>query len=124
MSYCFTVFTPTYNRAHTLPKVYASLQAQTFRDFEWLIVDDGSIDNTSEMVTAWLAEETTLALRYRYQPNGHKKIAINHGVREARGALFLILDSDDEIPPNALQILHDAWLSIPDDERTGFAGNR
>lgn len=74
------------------------------------------------MVTAWLAEETTLALRYRYQSNGHKKIAINHGVREARGALFLILDSDDEIPPNALQILHDVWLSIPDDERTGFAG--
>lgn len=117
----FTVFTPTYNRAHTLPKVYASLQQQSCRDFEWLVVDDGSTDNTKALVERW-ASEASFPIRYIYQTNGHKKKAINTGVRHAQGALFLILDSDDEIVPHALQILLDAWLAIPADERTQYAG--
>ena len=53
MRHVFTVFTPTYNRANTLPRVYESLKAQTFRDFEWLIVDDGSTDSTRDVVRGW-----------------------------------------------------------------------
>jgi glycosyltransferase involved in cell wall biosynthesis len=121
MSYRFTVFTPTYNRAHTLPKVYASLQTQTFRDFEWLVVDDGSTDATRTLVESWIAEEK-FPIHYCYQKNGHKKTAINHGVREAKGELFLILDSDDEIPSDALKILIEAWQTIPETKRHLFAG--
>jgi glycosyltransferase involved in cell wall biosynthesis len=121
LSYCFTIFTPTYNRAHTLPKVYDSIKAQAFRDFEWVIVDDGSTDETRSLVEHWIAE-AVFPIRYFYQQNGHKKVAINHGVRVALGEFFLILDSDDEIPNNALQILHDAWLSIPESQRAQFVG--
>lgn len=55
--YLFTVFTPTYNRAHTLHRVYNSLKVQTYRDFEWLIIDDGSTDNTHELIEQWQAEK-------------------------------------------------------------------
>lgn len=121
MSYCFTIFTPTYNRAHTLPKVYASIKAQTFRDFEWVIVDDGSTDETQRLIECWIAE-ALIPIRYFYQQNGHKKVAINRGVKEAQGELFLILDSDDEMRSEALQILMNAWLSIPNSERHAFTG--
>lgn len=117
----FTIFTPTYNRAHTLPKVYASIQAQTFRDFEWLVVDDGSSDNTQELVERW-KQEANFPIHYVYQPNGHKKTAINTGVREAQGELFLILDSDDEMLPNSLKIFNDYWLAIPEAQRQDYTG--
>lgn len=117
----FTIFTPSYNRAHTLPRVYESIAAQTFRDFEWVVVDDGSTDNSAELVEAW-AHEACFPIRYFHQPNGHKKTAFNRGVREAQGDLFLCLDSDDAMPPDALQKFRDAWFAIPDDQRDGFAG--
>lgn len=68
----FTVFTATYNRAHTLPRVYESLKRQTLRDFEWLIVDDGSVDNTRQLVQAWCAE-ADFPIRYLWQEHAHKK---------------------------------------------------
>jgi len=96
--FVFTVFTPTYNRAHTLPRVWNSLRRQTFRNFEWLIVDDGSSDNTREMVSGW-SRISDFPIRYLWQRNALKKTAINLGVREARGQLFLSIDSDDECTP-------------------------
>jgi len=72
MSYRFTVFTPTYNRAHTLPRVYESLKHQTFRDFEWLIVDDGSTDNTKELVEVW-QKENLFPIRYFWQKKRTQK---------------------------------------------------
>jgi glycosyltransferase involved in cell wall biosynthesis len=116
----FTVFTPTRNRRATLPRVYESLCRQTFRDFEWLIVDDGSTDGTDELVAAW-QREGRLDLRYVWQEPGHKKTAFNRGVRLARGELFLSLDSDDACMPEALERLLHHWRSIPDDERDGFS---
>ena len=83
--YLFTVFTPTYNRASTLPRVYEGLKPQTFRDFEWLIVDDGSRDNTRELVQMWQAE-ACFPIRYIYQPNRGKPTAFNRGVQEAQGS--------------------------------------
>jgi len=77
--YTFTVFTPTYNRANTLPRVYESLRAQTFRDFEWLIVDDGSKDDTKQIVERWQAM-AEFPIRYIYQQNqGNLRLVI--GVR-------------------------------------------
>lgn len=120
MLYRFTVFTPTYNRARTLPRVYESLKRQTFRDFEWLIVDDGSTDNTRELVEAW-QKESLFPIRYFWQENAHKKAAFNRGVNEARGEFFLPLDSDDEALPDALEILNRHWENIPEGERSRFS---
>jgi glycosyltransferase involved in cell wall biosynthesis len=118
--YYFTVFTPTYNRAATLPRVYQSLQAQTFRDFEWLIVDDGSVDNTHEVVQKWQAE-AEFPIGYVYQVNQGKPTAFNRGVREAAGELFLTLDSDDSCLPQALERLKYHWENIPAAQREHFS---
>lgn len=107
----FTVFTPTYNRAATLAGVYSSLQVQTFRNFEWLIVDDGSADGTAALVQEWQAV-AEFPIRYFWQPNGGKHRAFNRGVQEARGALFLTLDSDDSCVPEALERLKFYWDAL------------
>lgn len=117
----FTVFTATYNRAHTLSRVYDSLRAQTCRDFEWLIVDDGSTDGTAELVAGWIAA-ATFPIRRLHQPNAGKAAAFNRGVQEARGQLFLNLDSDDACIPIALERLLHHWNSIPAPQRSAFTG--
>ena len=119
--YTFTVFTPTYNRAYTLPMVYESLKKQTFRDFEWLIVDDGSTDNTKKLVETW-QKEAELPIRYFWQKNGGKHRARNFGVSQAHGAFFFTLDSDDEIVSNVLERFYYQWNRIPKDQRSQFAG--
>lgn len=114
-----TIFTPTYNRAYRLPDLYKSLQVQTCNDFEWLVVDDGSIDNTSELFEKWQAEDNSFPIRYFKQPNGGKHSAINRGVKEANGELFFIVDSDDSLHPNAIRIVLDQYLTIKDDASFG-----
>ena len=98
-----TVFTPTYNRAYIIEKLYHSLQRQTFRDFEWLIVDDGSSDNTAEVVSAWQQEGNDFPIRYYKKENGGKCRAINYGVDLAEGELFFNVDSDDYLTDDALE---------------------
>ncbi|WP_432786833.1 Undecaprenyl-phosphate 4-deoxy-4-formamido-L-arabinose transferase [Oligella sp. MSHR50489EDL] len=117
--YGFTVLTPTYNRADTLPRVYESLKAQDFGDFEWLVIDDGSTDNTAELILEW-ANEGIIPIRYAWQPNQHKKTAFNHGVSIAQGELIVALDSDDTLLPNALSSMWDTWHRIPDIKRDGY----
>ena len=118
--YVFTVFTPTFNRALTLSRVYESLRLQTFRDFEWLIVDDGSTDGTAELVTEWQAE-ADFTICYVYQENRGKLAAFNRGVQEAKGELFLTLDSDDACVPQALERLKYHWDSIPAEQKDKFS---
>jgi glycosyltransferase involved in cell wall biosynthesis len=117
----FTVLTATFNRAHTLPRVYDSLCRQTFRDFEWVIVDDGSTDDTASLVARWQAEGK-ITVRYFRQMNAGKHVAFNRGVREAEGELLLTLDSDDTVLPSALTDLATAWNDIPSSERERFSG--
>lgn len=117
----FTVFTPTFNRAHALPAAYAALLAQTDRDFEWLIVDDGSTDGTRDLVEAWRTD-APFSVRYVRQDNAGKWAAMGHAVAEARGALFLSLDSDDTCVPEAIERLRAIWDSIPVAERAQFSG--
>jgi len=119
--YAFTVFTPTYNRRHVLPRVYDSLRNQTFKNFEWLIVDDGSTDGTSDLVEVW-KKEADFPIRYYYQTNRGKHFAFNRAVKEARGELFLPLDSDDACIPAALEKLKKTWDSIPVGQRQFFSG--
>ena len=120
MSMLITVFTPTYNRAHLLPRLYESLKCQSFKDFEWLIVDDGSTDNTDKVLAYILKDGLGEAdIRYFKQENGGKHRAINHGVCEARGELFFIADSDDYLPIEALQIVADKYSMIKVDPKIG-----
>ena len=115
-----TVFTPTYNRAAYLLKVFESLLQQTFKDFEWVIVDDGSIDDTSVIIdNLQLTNDKFFPIRYFYQENGGKHRAINRGVKEAKGELFLILDSDDMLPPNSLERIDFYYQQIKGDESFG-----
>ena len=114
-----TVFTPTYNRAYILPQLYASLARQSYKDFEWLIVDDGSTDNTKELVDKWILENK-VCLRFFAQQNGGKHRAINLGARKAQGELFFIVDSDDFLTENALERIVAHYDAIKDDDI--FAG--
>lgn len=116
----FTVFTATYNRARTLPRVYESLSCQTYRDFEWLIVDDGSTDDTAHLVATW-RKQSDFPIRYFSQKHEGVSAARNLGVKQARGALFLMLDSDDACVPNALECFKYHWDSIPLARRPGFS---
>lgn len=99
-----TVFTPTYNRAHLLHRAYQSLLKQQSSDFEWLIVDDGSVDETERVVCKWI-EESIFPIRYIKKENGGKHTAVNRGVAEAKGEFFAILDSDDQWNESTLAIL-------------------
>lgn len=119
--YAFTVCTPTFDRAHTLPRVFESLKAQSFRDFEWIVVDDGSADGTADLVENW-QQGSPFPIRYFWQKNSGMGVALNKGIDEARGFLFLMLDSDDECLPWALERLKLHWESIPADARQGFVG--
>jgi glycosyltransferase involved in cell wall biosynthesis len=119
--YTFTVFTSTYNRADLLPRTYDSLKSQTFRDFEWVIIDDGSTDGTGEIVQSWI-EESPFPISYTWQPNRGKAVAINRGVERALGCFFPILDSDDWFAPEALERFLYHWESIPDEDKPHFSG--
>lgn len=114
-----TVFTPTYNRAYILNNLYQSLCRQSYWDFEWLIVDDGSTDNTEGLIASWL-DESKISLCYIKQPNGGKHRAINRGIQEANGNLFFIVDSDDYLADNAIERILFFYESIK--ENNQFAG--
>ena len=119
--YMITIFTPEFNRAHLMPRLHESLCKQTYRDFEWVIVDDGSVDDTKSLSLSLSAREGTFfPIRYFYQENGGKHRAINRGVKEARGELFFIADSDDILPPDALERTARVYDDIKDD--LSFAG--
>ena len=104
----FTVFTPTFNRKELLEKLYKSLQKQTYTDFEWLIVDDGSTDGTGEKVKEFL-EESKLDIKYFYKENGGKQRAYNFATDKANGELFICLDSDDEYVENGFETILKYW---------------
>ena len=114
-----TVFTPTYNRASLLSRLYDTLILQTYKNFEWIIVDDGSKDNTKEVVNSFVAERK-IDIHFVQQENGGKHRAINTGVRLAKGELFFILDSDDVLPDNALELVTETYQPIKHD--FSFAG--
>ena len=119
-----TVFTPTYNRAYMIEKLYDSLCLQTCKDFEWIVVDDGSVDNTEELIQNFI-QENKIHIVYYKQKNQGKHIAINKGVELAKGELFFIVDSDDILPKDSLEIVIEKYQSIKDDETiAGLAGRR
>ena len=119
-----TVFTPTYNRAYIINRLYESLQRQEIHNFEWLVVDDGSVDETEELFRTWMNNESKFPIRYYKKKNGGKCRAINFALDLAKGKLFFVVDSDDYLTDDALKKII-AWeKSLPKDEKyCGVAGN-
>lgn len=116
-----TIFTPTYNRGNLLYRIYDSLKEQTVSGFEWLIVDDGSSDNTEEIVSQW-ANENIIKIRYIKKENGGKHTAFNAGVQNAKGELFFCVDSDDYVPCDCVESILDAWSGVKEDNVAGIVG--
>lgn len=114
--YAFTVCTPAFNAEATLHRVFESLAAQTFRDFEWIVIDDCSSDRTYDVACAY-AQTGTFPIRcYRQSSNRGKHAAVNRGVNLAEGLLFLIADADDSIAENALEVFWKTWSGLTNQE--------
>lgn len=109
-----TIFTPAYNRAYTLGRLYDSLLHQTDKRFCWLIVDDGSTDETEKLVSSWI-DENKIEIEYYKQENQGKPAAHNKGVELTHTALFTCVDSDDYLTDDAVAEILSAWTEIPDD---------
>jgi glycosyltransferase involved in cell wall biosynthesis len=118
-----TVFTPTYNRAYLLQRCFESLLVQTYANFEWLLVDDGSTDTTEQVVLDF-QQKAPFKIRYIKQHNSGKHIAINTGVSLAKGAYFLILDSDDYLPNKALETLKNKINGLTNVSIGGVVGRK
>lgn len=103
-----TVFTPTYNRAHTLTRLYLSLCAQTCRDFEWLVIDDGSTDGTAALVQGFI-DEGRIPVRYIHQENGGLHTGYNAAYADMETELNVCIDSDDAMPQNAVEVILRTW---------------
>lgn len=116
-----TVFTPTYNRAHTLGRVYESLCAQTLQDFEWLVIDDGSTDNTRQLVAQWIAEDV-ISIRYIYKENGGLYTGYNTAYENIETELNVCIDSDDWMPADAVELIVTEWRRRGSDKYAGLLG--
>ena len=116
-----TIFTPAYNRAHTLHLGYEALLRQTCKDFEWLIIDDGSTDNTRELVARWM-EENKIPIRYHYQENQGMHGAHNTAYRLIDTELNTCIDSDDYMPDDAVEKIVSFWKKYGNDKVAGIIG--
>lgn len=116
-----TIFTPAYNRAHTLSRTYESLLRQTCEDFEWLIVDDGSKDLTKALVEGWI-QEGKIGIRYIYQQNQGMHGAHNTAYRNIDTELNTCIDSDDYMPDDAVETIINFWKAHGSDKYAGIIG--
>lgn len=117
-----TIFTPAYNRAHTLHRCYESLQRQTCKEFKWLIIDDGSADHTSELVQLWLKEENDFEIQYEYKMNGGMHTAHNRAYELITTELNVCIDSDDYMPDNAVELIMKCWNECGSEKYAGIVG--
>lgn len=114
-----TVFTPTYNRKDCIHRCYESLQRQTSDNFEWLIIDDGSSDDTASLIRHWQKEENRFPIRYYYKENGGLHTGYNKGIQLSETELFMCIDSDDWMPDNGIEQIERIWSKVSD---RGYAG--
>ena len=117
--YKLTVFTPAYNRRKTIHRAFESLMAQTCKDFEWLIVDDGSSDNLKELIDEY-RKTADFPIRYYYKKNGGKHTAINYSYRLTDSDYYLIVDSDDAIMPDTVKTFLNYWESFTPEQRQRY----
>ena len=115
-----TVFTPAYNRAYTLHLCYESMLIQTSKNFEWLIVDDGSSDNTRELVNEWMQKDNGFKIRYIYKENGGMHTAHNVAYENIYTELNMCIDSDDYLVDNAIERITEFWNQNKDEKYGGI----
>lgn len=116
-----TVFTPAYNRGYCLHRCYESLKRQTNQDFVWLIIDDGSSDNTKELVNSWI-NENVIDIRYHWQENQGMHGAHNTAYELIDTELNICIDSDDYMPDDAVEKIISFWNQFGSDEVSGIIG--
>lgn len=119
--------TPAYNRAYIIDKLYQSLKKQTDFDFEWLVIDDGSTDNTEEYFSEVLKQNNPFEVRYIKKQNGGKHTCINMATDIAEGEYFFIVDSDDFLPENSVERIKfwiDSIEKTGDEKLVGVCGQR
>lgn len=117
-----TVFTPAYNRAHTLPRTYQSLLNQDCKEFIWLIVDDGSTDETAELVRSWQTRDNGFEIQYVYKENGGMHTAHNTAYENIQTELNVCIDSDDCLAEGAVKKILDMWDKVRDKGYAGLIG--
>lgn len=117
-----TVFTPAYNRAHTLPRTYESLCRQSCKDFVWLVVDDGSTDQTAELVHTWQCRDNGFEIRYIHKENGGMHTAHNTAYANIDTELNICIDSDDMLADGAVDKIVSKWKEIRDRGYAGIVG--
>ena len=116
-----TVFTPSYNRAGLLHRCYKSLLRQTRQEFKWLIIDDGSTDNTKEIVEKWI-KENKIEIQYIYKENGGLHTGYNVAIEHMDTELSVCIDSDDWMPDNAIETILTVWEENKSDDVAGIIG--
>jgi glycosyltransferase involved in cell wall biosynthesis len=114
-----SIVTPTYNRGYLLENCYQSLKIQTNKNFEWIIVDDGSTDNTKQIVSNFIAEKSGINIVYVQKKNGGKHTALNISHKYINGDYVLMLDSDDTLIETAVEEALDGWSKFSDNEDVG-----
>ena len=117
-----TVFTPAYNRADLLKRCYESMCRQTNKNFIWMIIDDGSTDNTKEVVDLWMLNNNGFEIQYYYKKNGGLHTAYNEAIEHIDTELCVCSDSEDYMPDNAIEIILDFWKKNGSDEYAGIVG--
>ncbi len=117
-----TVFTPTYNRRDLIHKCYESLCQQTNKNFCWLIIDDGSNDDTESLIRTWQKENNEFTIRYDYKENGGLHTAYNRGIELADTELFMCIDSDDWLPDDAVERIETLWHRVKSKGYVGIMG--
>lgn len=117
-----TVFTPAYNRADLLNRCYESMCRQTNKNFIWMIIDDGSTDNTKEVVNLWMLNNNGFEIQYYYKENGGLHTAYNEAIEHIDTELCVCIDSDDYMPDNAIEIILDFWKKNGSNEYAGIVG--
>lgn len=116
-----TIFTPSYNRAYTLTKLYNSLLRQSCKDFIWYVINDGSSDNTDQLMNTFI-DERKINITYKKQENSGKHSAHNKAVSDCETELFFCVDSDDFLTDDAIEKIENVWQSIPEDKKSGLSG--
>lgn len=121
MEKLLTIFTPAYNRGYTIHKTYESLKRQTNKNFKWLIIDDGSTDNTRELIEKWIKEDNKFEISYIYKKNGGMHSAHNTAYENIDTELNVCIDSDDYMPDDAVEKILSFWEKNKSDEIAGIA---
>ena len=122
MTAFLTVFTPAYNRAGTIKRTYQSLLNQDNKDFIWLVIDDGSVDNTGELVKGWMKEDNGFEIQYIYKQNGGMHTAHNTAYKNIHTELNVCIDSDDALAPGAVSSIYYKWQEVKDKGYAGIIG--